>query len=118
MAQSQRRLSAAEESEKGFAPWFTSTQPSSSPSEVLSYVVQRRACTTMAALSSFQKHDVPWRVPAWDACETRLLANTHVAASTEISRAVVCDYGAPPSSARAFHMRWAGHGEKSVVWVV
>jgi hypothetical protein len=31
-----------------------------SASEVLSYVVQRRACTTMAALSSFQKHEVPW----------------------------------------------------------
>lgn len=66
--------------EERFAPWFMSAQPTSSPSEVLSYAVQRRACTTMAALSSFQKHDVPWRVPAWDACKTRLLANTHVAA--------------------------------------
>jgi hypothetical protein len=60
MAQSQRRLPTAEESEKRSAPWFTYAQPAFSPSEVLSYVVQRRACTTMAALSSFQKHDVPW----------------------------------------------------------
>jgi hypothetical protein len=47
MAQSQRRLPTAEESEKGFTPWFTYTQPAFSPSEVLSYVVQRRAWAAM-----------------------------------------------------------------------
>lgn len=66
--------------EERFAPWLMPAQPTSSPSEVLSYAVQRRARTTMAALGSFQKHGVRRRVPAWDACKTRVLANTHVAA--------------------------------------
>jgi hypothetical protein len=65
MAQSQLRLPTAE---KTFAPWFRSAScvlSNNTTSEVLSYAVLRRACTTMAALlSSFQKHLGPRRVPA------------------------------------------------------
>jgi len=73
------------------------------------YAVQRRACTTMAALGSFQKHDVPRRVPAWDACKTRLLANTHVAAFRYHELSCVRPSTEQCSCPRlSFHMRWAG----------
>lgn len=125
MAQSQHRLPPTED--RGtIAPWFMSAQPTSSPSEVLSDAVQRRARTEMAALGSFQKQGVRRRVPAWDACKTRVLANTHVAACRhrEVSwvRASTAQCSCVRASnlqrsarARAFHMRWAGRRRRREV---
>jgi hypothetical protein len=62
MAQSQRRLPTAETT---FAPWFRSAScvlSNNTTSEVLSYAVLRRACTTMAAILEIP--EAPRRVPA------------------------------------------------------
>ena len=95
-----------------------SAQPTSSPSEVRSYAVQRCACATMAALSSFQKHDGGWRVPAWDACKTRMLANTHVAACRYHEVSCVRQSTEQQYCSCLSHAAEGGRGEKSVVWVI
>jgi hypothetical protein len=86
MAQSQRRLPAAEASRKAFAPWLASAScvlSNETTSEVLSYAVLRRACTTMAALSSFQNSRSTWSLDVF----------LHVSAATGKERMVAaCRY--------------------------